>query len=255
MVVSARKMEKRLRPLLSVVMPVYNESSTFPSLMKQLMDKTIVGMDREIIIVESNSTDDSRKLVLEYRDNPDVEIILQERPRGKGNAVREGLEHARGDIVLLQDADLEYDLSDYEALLEPIAAFKQAFVLGSRHGGKWKMRHFNDQQRLSAYFNFGHVLFTALVNVLYGQHLKDPFTMFKVFRRDCLYNLRFECNRFDFDFELVIKLIRKGYTPLEIPVNYDSRSFKDGKKVDMFRDPPTWIKALLKYRFAKITKD
>jgi glycosyltransferase involved in cell wall biosynthesis len=184
-----------------------------------------------------------------------VKIILQDKPRGKGNAVREGLDHAQGDIVLIQDADLEYDLNDYEALLEPIATFKKPFVLGSRHGGKWKMRHFNDQQRLAAYFNFGHVLFTTLTNLLYGQHMKDPFTMFKVFRRDCLYNLYFECNRFDFDFELVIKLIRKGYVPVEIPVNYDSRSFKEGKKVDMFRDPLTWIKASFKYRFVKITKD
>ncbi len=79
--------------------------------------------------------------------------------------------------------------------------------------------------------------------------------MFKVFRQDCLHNLKFECNRFDFDFELVIKLIRKGYSPIEIPVNYNSRSFKEGKKVNMFRDPFTWIKASFKYRFAKITKD
>ena len=88
-----------------------------------------------------------------------------------------------------------------------------------------KCATFNNQQQLSAYINFGHILFTALIDLLYGQHMKDPFTMFKVFRRDCLYNLDFECNRFDFDFELVIKLIRKGYIPLEIPVNYDSRSF------------------------------
>ena len=85
--------------------------------------------------------------------------------------------------------------------------------------------------------------------------MKDPFTMFKVFRRDCLYNLDFECNRFDFDFELVIKLLRKGYIPVEIPVNYYSRSFKEGKKVNMLRDPFTWIKASFKYRFVKITKD
>ena len=81
------------------------------------------------------------------------------------------------------------------------------------------------------------------------------FTMFKVFHRDCLYNLKFECNRFDFDFELVIKLIRKGYTPVEIPVNYNSRSFAEGKKVNMFRDPLTWLRALIKYRFSKITKE
>lgn len=254
-IVSAKKIKQRKRPLLSIILPVYNESSTFSLLMNQLVAKKIKGIDKEIIIVESNSTDNSRQLVLEYKDHPKVKIFLQEKARGKGNAVREGFDHAQGDIILIQDADLEYDLNDYETLLEPILAFKKPFVLGSRHGGKWKMRHFNDQQQLSAYFNFGHVLFTALVNLLYGQHMKDPFTMFKVFRRDCLYNLYFECNRFDFDFELVIKLIRKGYTPVEIPVNYNSRSFKEGKKVDMFRDPFTWVKALFKYRFAKITKD
>jgi hypothetical protein len=79
--------------------------------------------------------------------------------------------------------------------------------------------------------------------------------MYKVFRRDCLYGLKFECNRFDFDFELVIKLLRKGYKPIEIPVNYCSRSFKEGKKVSAFRDPLTWIRALLKYRFVSIYKD
>ena len=255
MVMSAKKMERRERPLLSIVLPVYNESSTFPLLVEQLIAKKINGMDKELIIVESNSTDNSRQIVMQYKDHPGIKIILQDKARGKGNAVREGFNHAKGDIILIQDADLEYDLNDYDALLEPVAALKRPFVLGSRHGGKWKMRHFSDQTTLSAYFNFGHILFTTLLNLLYGQKMKDPFTMFKVFRRDCLHNLKLECNRFDFDFELVIKLIRKGYTPTEIPVNYSSRSFKEGKKVNMFRDPLTWVKALFKYRFAKMTND
>jgi hypothetical protein len=255
MIVSVKKAQLSGKPALSVILPVYNESKTFPLLMKKLLAKQINGVSKEIIIVESNSTDDSRKLVMEYKDQPEVKIVLQEKARGKGNAVREGIGHASGDILLIQDADLEYDLDDYEALLEPVLAFKRPFVLGSRHGGSWKMRHFNDQQHLAAYCNLGHALFTTLINVLYGQHLKDPFTMFKVFRRDCLYNLKLECDRFDFDFELVIKLIRKGYFPVEIPVNYNARSFKEGKKVNMFRDPLTWIRASFKYRFAKITKD
>ena len=254
MVVLAQKTGRRERPLLSVILPVYNESATFPILMEQLVNKNIDGIDKEIIIIESNSSDNSRQLVLVYKNRPDVKIILQDKARGKGNAVRQGFEHASGDILLIQDADLEYDLNDYEALLAPVASYKHAFVLGSRHGGRWKMRHFDDQQQLSAYLNFGHVLFTTMINLLYGQHLKDPFTMFKVFRRECLYNLYFECNRFDFDYELVIKLIRKGYVPVEIPVNYKSRSFQEGKKIDMYRDPLTWIKAIFKYRFAKITK-
>ena len=254
-IVTAKKTPRRERPLLSIVVPVYNESSTFPVLIEQLVAKQIEGVDKEIIIIESNSTDNSRQLVLEYKDHPTVRIILQDKARGKGNAVREGFNHAQGDIVLIQDADLEYDLSDYEALLEPILTFNKSFVLGSRHSGNWKMRHFSDQKQLSAYLNIGHILFTTLINLLYGQHMKDPFTMFKVFRRDCLYNIYFECDRFDFDHELVIKLIRKGYDPLEIPVNYSSRSFKEGKKVQMFRDPLTWVKAIFKYRFAKITID
>jgi glycosyltransferase involved in cell wall biosynthesis len=255
-IVTARKAERREIPVLSIVMPVFNESSTFSVLMDQLLDLELTSVKKEIIIVESNSRDNSRELVLNYKDHPEVKIILQEKPNGKGNAVREGMEHATGDILLIQDADLEYDLNDYITLLEPILTYKNSFILGARHGGKWKkMRHFSDQAQLSAYFNFGHILFTTLLNILYGQSMKDPFTMFKVFRRDCLYNLEFECNRFDFDFELVIKLLRKGYIPVEIPVNYYSRSFKEGKKVNMYRDPITWIMALLKYRFVRITKD
>ena len=254
-IITARKAERREIPRLSIVLPVYNEGTTFPVLMEQLLGLKLNNIQKEIIIVESNSQDNSRESVLNYRDHPDVKIILQERPRGKGNAVREGMDHATGDILLIQDADLEYDLNDYIALLEPIIAYKRPFILGARHGGKWKMRHFSDDAQLSAYFNFGHVVFTTLLNVLYGQHMKDPFTMFKVFRRDCLYNLKFECNRFDFDFELVIKLLRRGYVPVEIPVNYYSRSYKEGKKVNMFRDPLTWIKALVKYRFVKITRE
>jgi SAM-dependent methyltransferase len=254
-VISAKKSERHNQQVLSIVLPVYNESSTFPELIKQLISKQIDCVEKEIIIVESNSTDNSRQLVMEYKDHPGVKIILQDKPRGKGYAVREGFEQASGDVLMIQDADLEYDLNDYDALLEPVVTYKRPCVLGSRHGGRWKMRHFNEQEHISAYFNFGHKLFTTLINVLYGQKMKDPFTMFKVFRHDCLYNLKFECNRFDFDFELVIKLIRKGYTPLEIPVNYNSRSFKEGKKVNMFRDPLTWLKASFKYRFVKITKD
>ena len=92
------------------------------------------------------------------------------------------------------------------------------------------MRKFNDAAGLAAFFNFGHVIFLTLFNVIYQQRLKDPFSMFKVFRRDCLYGLRFECDRFDFDFEITIKLLRKGYRPLELPVNYTARSLKGAEE-------------------------
>jgi hypothetical protein len=251
-VVTARRAERRPRPLLSIVMPVYNERSTFGTTMEAVVAKELPGLDKEIIVVESNSTDGTRDLVLAYRDHPGVRVVLEDRPRGKGHAVRAGFGVATGDFIMIQDADLEYDVNDYDVLLEPLRRSERAFVLGSRHIGSWKIRRFTDQLGLTVVTNIGHVLFVSLLNLLYGQRLRDPFTMYKVFRRDCLHRLTFECNRFDFDFELVIKLLRKGYVPLEIPVNYASRSFKEGKKVSMWRDPLTWFRALVKFRFSPL---
>jgi glycosyltransferase involved in cell wall biosynthesis len=253
--ISARRADAaRARRVCSIIVPVFNERATFPELMRTLLAKRLdhLGIDREIILVESNSTDGTRELVAGFAATPGVRVIWQDRPQGKGNAVRAGLGVASGDIVLIQDADLEYDLDDYEALLEPLLQERAAFVLGSRHSGTVRMREFTDQRLLGVVLDTAHVVFTGVINVLYGQSLKDPFTMFKVFRRDCLYGLRFECNRFDFDHELVIKLVLKGYRPLEIPVNYCSRSFKQGKKIRFFRDPPSWIAADLKYRLQRL---
>lgn len=254
MLITAVRAQSRTRPMCSIIVPVYNERNTFPVLMAGLLEKRLEGIDREIIVVESNSTDGTRELALEYETHPEVSVVLQERPNGKGNAVRTGLAKAQGDIVMIQDADLEYDLNDYDALLEPLLAYRSVFVLGVRHGGTWKMRKFSDQQGLADLLNLGHVFFTTLINVLYGQQMSDPFTMYKVFRRDCLYELEFECNRFDFDHELVIKLVRKGYRPLEVPVNYRSRSFREGKKVSMVRDPLSWVWVDLKYRFVPLRR-
>lgn len=253
-VVLARRQEIGPRRKLSVVMPVFNERNTFSEVLDLLIAKEIAGLDIEIIVVESNSTDGTREELLKYRQQPGVQLVLEEQPKGKGHAVRAGLKQATGDFVLIQDADLEYDMNDYEELLQPLRDSEVAFVLGSRHGfgGAMKMRQFTDQPAMALILNFGHVFFTTLLNLLYAQRLKDPFTMYKVFRRDCLFGLKFECNRFDFDYELVIKLLRKGYQPLEIPATYRSRSFKEGKKVSMLRDPLTWLKALARFRVQRL---
>jgi glycosyltransferase involved in cell wall biosynthesis len=254
MMIFSRKAGLRPQPVLSVIVPAYNEAKTFGALMESLLRKNLAGFQMEIVVVESNSTDGTREAALKYQDHPKVKLILEEQARGKGHAVRAGFKAASGDYVLIQDADLEYDLEDYDALLEHLVAGRSAFVLGSRHGGRdvWKMRQFTGQRGLSLIFNFGHWFFTTLINVLFCQRLRDPFTMFKVFRRDCLSGLEFECNRFDFDFELLIKLMRKGYRPVELPVNYRSRSYKEGKKVSMFRDPLSWLGALAWLRWVKI---
>ncbi len=241
------------RQSLSVIMPVYNERATFAQVMEPLLAKEIAGLDIEIVLVESNSTDGTRSEVLRFKDHPRVTTILEERPRGKGHAVRAGLAKATGDFILIQDADLEYDLDDYETLLEPLRTYRRALVVGSRHSGSaWKMRRFGDALLTSTSMNLGHIFFTGLFNLLYRQRLKDPFTMYKVFRRDCIAGMRLECNRFDFDCELIAKLVRRGYKPLEIPVNYQSRSYAQGKKISFFFDPWTYIYAFLKYRFAPL---
>jgi len=250
----ARKTELNSQPTLSVVVPAFNEAKTLSSMMEALLRKEIPGLRIEIVVVESNSTDGTRELVLQYKNRPRVKVILEEQARGKGHAVRTGLRAATGDYVLIQDADLEYDMEDYDALLEQLVGGRSAFVLGSRHGGRnvLKMRQFSGQTGLSLFMNFGHWFFTTLVNVLFLQRLRDPFTMYKVFRRDCLFGLEFECNRFDFDYELLIKLIRKGYQPVELPVNYRSRSYKEGKKVRLIRDPLSWLGTLAWLRSVKI---
>ena len=250
----ARKVAVPPHPVLSVIVPAFNEAKTLGVLLEALLRKELPGLRLEIILVESNSTDGTREIALKYQAHSGVKLILEEQPRGKGHAVRAGLAAATGDYVLIQDADLEYDLEDYDALLEQLVAGRGAFVLGSRHGGRnvWKMRQFTGQHGLSLFVNFGHWFFTTLVNLLFWQRLRDPFTMFKVFRRDCLFGLEFECNRFDFDFELLIKLLRKGYRPMELPVNYRSRSFQEGKKVRMFLDPMTWLRALIRLRFVAV---
>ncbi len=240
---------------LSVIVPVYNERATFRELMERLISKTIDEVDIEIIIVESNSTDGSRDEVLSFSSHPRITIVLQDRPNGKGNAVRAGLARATGDIILFQDADLEYEIEDYDSLILPLRAYRRNFVIGSRHGrdgSAWKIREFHDAPVLTQVFNIGHLVFLGLLNGLYGQSMSDPFSMFKVFRSDCVAGLRFECNRFDFDYEIVIKLLRQGYQPLEIPVNYHSRSIAEGKKVTMVRDPLTWLRAIFRFRKSEL---
>ena len=245
--------ERLLR--LSIVLPVYNEKNTFREVIDLLLAKTIPGFEIEVCLIESNSTDGTREDVLAYADHSRVRLLLEDKPSGKGHAVRKGLEVATGDIILIQDADLEYDLADYEKLLDPIRRLETSFVLGSRHStdrSDWQIRHFSEQRGIASFMNAGHVFFTWFLNVLFSQQSRDPFTMYKVFRRDCINNVPFECNRFDFDIELFGKLIRRGYKPIEIGVRYNSRSFDEGKKVSMFGDPPTWIRAGFRHRFSNL---
>jgi glycosyltransferase involved in cell wall biosynthesis len=243
---------------LSILVPVYNEARTALELLSRVCGAPLPhGVAKEIIIVESNSTDGTRELVQNFvkaNQALPLKLILQERPRGKGNAVIEALKAASGDIVLIQDGDLEYDVGDYPALLQPILDGRADFVLGSRHlsAGSWKIRKFEKDPYKSILLNLGGIFFHGIFNLLYGQHLTDPTTMYKVFRRKCLEGISLVSHRFDFDFELVAKLIRAGYKPLEVPVSYQSRGFGEGKKVRVFRDPFLWLWAIFKFRFCRL---
>lgn len=247
----ARKNEIRPVKKLSVVMAAYNEETTIRKTIDAVLNKKLNNnIDIELIIVESNSSDGTKAIVREYENHARVKVVWQDKALGKGNAVRAGLAQISGDFVLIQDADDEYDFEDYDALIEPLVNGETAFVLGARHGGSaWKMRKFENQRLAGHLLNLGHWFFTTLVNIFFGLRLKDPFTMYKVFRADCLEGLTFSCNRFDFDYELLIKLVKAGYRPIEIPVNYRSRSFKDGKKVNVILDPLTWLRAIIRLRF------
>lgn len=249
--VLARKGVDRNGQKLSIVMPVLNEINTFEETLTRVLNKKVEGIaDKEVIVVEGNSTDGTRDLVAKYIGHPQVKVLFEDNSTGKGYNVRKGFEAASGDILLIQDADAEYDVDDYDALVEPLVNYRQCFVLGTRHKGDWKMRSFVDNPQLATIFNLGQIIFTTLTNVLYKQSMTDPFTMYKVLRAESIYGLKLECDKFDFDLELVIKLIQKGFPPLEIPVNYWSRTYKEGKKIKMFRDPILWVKASFRYKLA-----
>jgi glycosyltransferase involved in cell wall biosynthesis len=242
----------------SIIIAAYNEASTIAVLLERVWSQPIPAAYKEIIVIESNSSDGTRERVMSFAASRPadparrVHVILEPGPRGKGHAVRQGLAAASGDVLLIQDADLEYDVRDYPELLSPIVEDRTAFVLGSRHLGaeRWKIRKFGSRGLQSAFMNVGGILFHAFFNWVFAVKLSDPTTMFKVFRAECIEGLEFSCDRFDFDYELLGKLIRAGYLPLEVPVSYCSRGFDAGKKIRIFRDPFTWVAAILKCRFS-----
>jgi glycosyltransferase involved in cell wall biosynthesis len=233
-------------------MAVYNEVDTAAEAIERVLAVAIPQVAIELVIVESNSTDGSREVVSRFADNPRVCLVLQPAPRGKGNAVREGFSHATGGIILIQDADLEYSVDDYGKLIDPIMEGRADFTLGSRHVPGKPVRVMHGMRAVATVVNAAHWVFLAFFNVTYGTHLRDPFTMYKVFRRECIEGVEFVADRFDFDWELVAKLVRLGYPPLELPVEYNARAFDSGKKVRFFRDPPTWIAACLRFRFCRL---
>jgi glycosyltransferase involved in cell wall biosynthesis len=239
--------------LLSVIIAAYNEAGTIAQTLSKLSEvlKTL-NCSSEIIVVESNSSDETRKILKSVEHQLNLRIIFQDHPQGKGSAVRLGMKQMNGDVFLIYDADAEYDPADIPKLLVPIENGETSFVLGTRHEKGRSMRVMDHHRIRPALMNLAHRFFTGLINVTFFVKLTDPFTMYKVFRREVFSGVELVSNRFDFDWELVCKSIRLGCEPLEIPVFYKSRSFSEGKKVRFFKDPVTWCLALVKFRFCKL---
>lgn len=238
---------------LSIIIPVYNEYKYFEDLITKVIDVNLDYLDikKEIIIIESNSTDGTRALVEEYRNNPIIKIIYQNKPMGKGNAVIEGFKHVTGDIILIQDADLEYKPEEYPQLLMPILNGNCDFVLGSRHLGKqtWKIREFDSRKIYAMTVNLGSEALNTLFFLLYWVKLTDPQTMYKIFRKKCIKGIKWKSNYFSLDWEIVIKLIKKSYKPIEIPISYKGRTIEQGKKIKLIRDGLLNLWTIIKFRF------
>jgi glycosyltransferase involved in cell wall biosynthesis len=235
---------------LSVIIPLYNEAEYFERLLAAVLAVKL-PLEREIIIVESNSTDGSRELAKKYGKRPGIRVILQERPMGKGSAVRAGLAAAKGDVILIQDADMEYDPRDYPKLLQPILAGETKFVIGSRKMGHttWQIRSMKANFLMALFINVIANIADAFFNLLYNVKLTDPQSMYKVFHRDCLKGVKLKSDLFNLDWEICAKFIRAGHVPLELPVHYASRDFSEGKKVKLFRDMFINTYAIVYYRF------
>lgn len=227
--------------MLSIIIPAYNEKSSI----KEIINKVkAVMIQKEIIIVDDGSVDGTRQILKEIKD-PEIKIILHERNYGKGYAVRTGIKAAAGDIIIIQDADLEYDPNDYEALIEPILSGKADVVYGSR----WLNKHkFHDGPLPFNAFRFGRWLLTVLTNLLYGTRITDEPCCYKVFKANVIKNIPLVCERFEFCPEVTAKVSRRGYKIYEVPVNYYPRSFKEGKKIGYY-DGLEALATLLKYRF------
>jgi glycosyltransferase involved in cell wall biosynthesis len=229
-------------PLLSVVIPCFNERDTIEQLVQAVLDAPIP--DIEVIVVDDCSSDGTYEILRE-KIEPRVErVIYQNRNRGKGAALRTGFAAATGDIVIVQDADLEYDPQDYPRLVEPILAGKADVVFGSRFSGGASVRV------LYFWHYVGNRFLTTLSNMLTNINLSDMEVCYKVFRREVLAKLTIEEDRFGFEPEITAKVARLGCRIYEVGISYAGRTYREGKKIG-WRDGFRAIFCILKYNLLR----
>lgn len=225
----------------SVVVPIYNEVHTLPEFLRRVK---AAPLDKEILIVDDGSTDGTRQRLKELaHGQPGIRLFFHDDNRGKGAALRTGFAQARGEFIIVQDADLEYDPRDYPHLLEPLLAGRADVVYGSRFlGGPRRVLFF--------WHDLGNRLLTFLTNLLCDLDLTDMETGFKAFRRDVLQRIRLTADRFGFEPEFTVKAARLRLRIYETPIRYDGRDYSEGKKVT-WKDGVAALFLLFRYRFFK----
>ncbi len=225
---------------LSVIMPVYNERSTVGEMIRRVRAVEL-PLALELIVVDDGSTDGSDKVLAALGDST-VRVITHEQNRGKGAAVRTGLSAARGDLVIIQDADLEYDPLDWQRMLDPVFKYKATVVYGSRFTG--------ERRNMLPSHWVGNRLLVLLTNLLYSSTLSDMETCYKLFDRRVLDGIELESDRFDIEPEITAKVLRSGHRIYEVPISYAGREISDGKKIT-WRDGIVAVVTLLRYRLRR----
>jgi glycosyltransferase involved in cell wall biosynthesis len=223
---------------LSIVVPVYDERNTVVEIVRR-MRAVKIPLDREIVLVDDGSTDGTREVLAQLADST-VRVVYHDRNRGKGAAVRTALDQVTGDLVLVQDADLEYDPNDWPRLLAPVLRGNAQVVYGSR---------FTGERRNMLFLHWvGNRFLSLVTNVLYNTTLSDMETCYKLFDRDVLAGIRLRSERFEFEPEVTAKVLRRGIRIYEVPISYAGREFHEGKKIT-WHDGFVALWTLLKYRF------
>jgi glycosyltransferase involved in cell wall biosynthesis len=226
-------------PLLSVVMPVYNERDTIAEIIARVL---AVPLRIELIVVDDGSKDGTRDLLTALQQRHGFTLIFQERNQGKGAALRRGFEAVTGEVVVVQDADLEYSPEEYPELIELICQGRADVVYGSRFLGRHRVFLFTHY--------LGNVLLTFVTNVLYNTMLTDMETCYKVMRTDVLRSMTLRSDSFGIEPELTAKIFKRGFRVYEVPITYDGRGYDEGKKIT-WRDGIVALGVLVKYRFTE----